>query len=479
MSIPAGSVEAAGPPVDLIILGGEVVNDGLRHHATVCITGERITHVVLPGGPLPAKHAGTRVIDATDQLVVPGGVDPHTHINMSIGEWTTRDDYASATRAALHGGTTTVVDFAIPVAGERPVDVVRERQQMATEGYCDAALHGCVVTWDATTYDQLVEMADLGVRTIKLFTTYRDVLMASDSTVLRVMEALSQIDGMAVVHAEANHLIEAQEAQLLTSSGLDACHHAQTRTELAELDAVERVLSIAEHLDVPVYFVHQSTEEAVGAVRAARARGVDAYSETCPHYLSLDAGAYKSAAPELFVCCPPLRPRETVDGLRRATLAFDVHTIGSDHCCYSTGQKELLRDDVRAMPAGLPGVETRLPVAYTELVAEGGLPVERFVALVAANPARLNGLYPRKGVIAPGSDADIAVLDVSTPRVVRAQELHMETDYSPYEGRTLLGWPSFVVARGEVVVYEGELTAEPGRGRALEAAPCFSNGRLC
>lgn len=351
---------------------------------------------------------------------------------------------------------------------------------MASTGLCDAALHGCVVEWTDTTADQLRDMADLGVRTIKLFTTYRDVVMADSRTVLRVMESLRDLGGLAIVHAEANHLIEAREDELEESgTGLCAGNHADTRSELSELDAVERVLAIAEHLGVQVYFVHQSTAEAVEAVREARGRGVQAYSETCPHYLTLDSSEYDGPHPERFVCCPPLRSRETVTSLCRAALSFDVHTVGSDHCCYDTTQKERRSDDVRAMPAGLPGVETRLPVTWTTLVVQNGLSVERFVGLVSANPARLNGLYPRKGVIAPGSDADVVLIDPAVTRVACASELHMLTDYTPYEGRELGGWPVTVLVRGEVVVDDGVLVRSGPRGRAIASEPVWGAGRLC
>ncbi len=466
-------------PIDIAIINGTVVNDGWSGPATVGITGGLITHVIGPGQELPATHAATRTIDAQGKLVMPGGVDPHTHIDMLIGSWATLDDYAAATSAALMGGTTTVIDFAIPAPGQSPLAAVQERQEMAETGFCDAALHGCVVDWTDSTAAELAAMAELGVRTIKLFTTYRDVVMADSRTVLRVMEALRELGGLAIVHAEANHLIEAREDELEPEGGLSAPNHARTRSELSEVDAVERVLAIAEHLGVQVYFVHQSTGEAVAAVRAARGRGVAAYSETCPHYLTLDSSEYDGPHPERFVCCPPLRARGTVEDLQRATLAFDVHTVGSDHCCYDTAQKEGRSDDVRAMPAGLPGVETRLPVTYTTLVVEKDLAVERFVALVSANPARLNGLYPRKGVIAPGSDADVVVFDPQVERVVRSVDLHMKTDYSPYEGRTLRGWPSIVIAHGVVAVDAGELLVADPCGRSVPSLPVWNSGRLC
>lgn len=466
-------------PIDVAITGGTVVNDGWHGPATVCLTGELVSHVLGPGAPLPPTHKTSEVIDAAGQLVIPGGVDPHTHIDMSIGAWRTSDDYAAATTAALWGGTTTVIDFAIPGPGQSPLEAVQQRQQFAATGFCDAALHGCVVAWNNSVPTQLAQMAAVGVRTIKLFTTYREIVMADADTVLRVMSALREVGGLALVHAEANHLIEANEQRMARQDAISATHHADTRSVVAEVSAVEEVIAIAEYLDVPVYFVHQSDAAAVAVVRAARSRGVRAYTETCPHYLSLDSSEYAGDHPERFVCCPPLRPIDAVRRLQRSALALEVDTVGSDHCCYTTDQKERESDDVRRMPAGLPGVETRLPATYTTLVAEGGMSVERFVGLVSANPARLNGLYPRKGVIAPGSDADVVLIDPYASRVVRARELHMATDYSPYEGRRLYGWPTTVIFRGQVMVRDGAFQVGQARGRALPALPIPMREFIC
>ncbi|MFC7657306.1 amidohydrolase family protein [Pseudonocardia benzenivorans] len=333
------------------------------------------------------------------------------------------------------GGTTTVVDFAIPDPGQRPIDAVAERRKLAEISRCDTALHGCVIQWDATTAGQIAEMATTGVRTIKLFTTYKDVVMAGPDTVLEVLRTLHAQGGIAYVHAEANHVIEDAQASAVAAGEAAAGHMPRTRPELAEAAAVAQVLATAEHVDAPVYFVHQTTAEAVDLVRAARRRGVRAYTETCPHYLYLDEGTYAGDHPERFVCCPPLRAPETVAQLRARALVGDVDTLGSDHCCYSTGQKSEHSHDVRVMPNGLPGVETRLPVTFTQLVVRGGMPVERFVGMFATNPARLNGLTG-KGVLAPGHDADLVVLDPAGRRPARIADLHMATDYSPYEGRS-------------------------------------------
>lgn len=465
--------------VDVIISGGIVVNDSGHGLATVCVTGDRISHVLAANEPFPATHAGTRGLDATGQLVIPGGVDPHTHIGMSLGDYTTLDGYVEATTAALWGGTTTVVDFAIPQRGQSPKDAIAERREAAGSGRCDAALHGCIVNWTEDIPHQLRSMAADGVRTIKMFTTYRDVVMAEAGTILRVMEVLRDLGGMAYIHAEANHLVEDYQERMARNSQISASHHAETRPELAELSAVHQVLTMAEALDVPVYFVHQSTPAAIDLVRDARVRGVRAYTETCPHYLTLTSEAYSGPQPELFVCSPPLRSPSAVAGVLERVLLGSVDTVGSDHCCYDTVQKAEESDDVRAMPNGLPGVETRIPVLFTELVNERSLSLERFVALTSTNAAKLNGIHPRKGVMAPGSDADIVILDPNESRIVRAEELHMASDYSPYEGKRLVGWPTTVISRGRIVVVDGTFHDPGPVGEALDSAPIEQHVLIC
>ena len=455
------------PPADLVVHGGTVVNAGGSAPATVVVRDGRVEAVLAADVPLPPHE---RAIDATGSVVLPGGVDPHCHIGQRLGEYAALDDYAQASTAALWGGTTTVVDFAIPEPGQTPLAAAEERRRAAAISRCDTALHGCVIDWDGGTEKEIIALAEMGVRTIKLFTTYRDVVMAGPDTILEVLRTLHAQGGIAYVHAEANHVIEDAQDCAAAVAHADAAHHAGTRPELAEAAAVAQVLATAEHVDAPVYFVHQTTAAAVDLVRDARRRGVRAYTETCPHYLALDSGVYDGPHPERYVCCPPLRAPETVAGLRARALVGDVDTVGSDNCCYSTEQKLEHRDDVRLMPNGLPGVETRLPVTWTTLVVEAGMPVERFVAVFSTNPARLNGLAG-KGVIAPGADADIVVIDPKVRREVRATDLHMPTDYSPYEGRQLAGWPSVVISAGRVVVDQAGFHDPGPVGRALHSQP--------
>jgi len=457
---------------DIVVRGGTVVTDSWSGPATVVISGDRISGV-LDGA---AEVDAARTVDATGMLVLPGGVDAHCHVGLPLGAYTTRDTFSSATIGALAGGTTTIVDFAIPGPGEDPLAVLRRRLAEAETSRCDYAMHGCISSPDGSIPATVHAFAEAGVRTVKLFTTYRDLLMVDLPTVRQVMTALSDVDGLTYVHAEANDLVEEAQRKAERAGRIGASGHAGTRPPAAEERAVADVLGAAEHTGAPVYFVHQSTPGAVDLVVAARQRGVRAFSESCPHYLTLAADRYADPAAERWVCCPPLRDRSTVDELdRRLEMGF-VDTVGSDHCCYDSVQKAEHADDVRQMPNGMPGVETRLPVVFDRFVASGRISAERFVALTAAMPARLNGLYPRKGTIAPGSDADLVVFDPAATRAVTAGALHMQTDYSPYEGREVTGWPVTVLSRGRVVVDRGGLQDPGPVGEFVAAGPITAGG---
>lgn len=454
--------------VDLVIRGGTVVDASWSGRADVHIADGRVHALTEPGA---SSGFGVDEIDASGMLVFPGGVDPHCHVGFTSGAYTSLDGYAECTTAAVFGGTTTIVDFAIPRPGERPADAAWMQRAKANEGLCDSALHGCVVDWDASVPEQLAEMVHAGIPTVKMFTTYRGETMANEDTILRVMGTLRDLNGMVVVHCEANHIIEDVQRECAAHDRIDAANMAATRPALAETASVAEVLAIAESVRAPVYFVHQSTAEAVELVATARRRGHPAFSEAVTHHLTLDDSRYATAHPERYVCCPPLRPRARVLELGRHLATGEITTVGSDHCCYDLEQKESNRDDVRLMPNGLPGVETRLPVIFSDYVAGRGLPVSRFVELTAANPARMNGLYPRKGSLLPGSDADVAIWDPRAPWTLTAESLHMRSDYTPYEGTSGTGRPVTVLVRGQVVVENTQLVDATPRGQHIAGSP--------
>lgn len=454
----------------LAIRGGVVVNSDWSGQATVLVDDGRIHSLLSPNEQIPSWI--DRIIDAEGKLVIPGGVDPHCHVNVSVGEFSTRDDYTTTSIAALYGGTTTIVDFAIPAKGQRPLDAVSERHEMARDSRCSVALHGCIVDWDETMPDQLDQMAASGVRTIKLFTTYKEDMMAEPETIHNVMRELRRLGGLAYVHAEADHLVRSAQDQQAQIDNIAPRDHALTRPPLTESVAVAQVLAIAETLKAPVYFVHLTTPESVGLVREARRRGVAAYSETCPHYLLLDESSYAGLHPEHFVCCPPLRSPEDVAALRELAVAGIIDTIGSDNCCYDSEQKSSYPNDTRKTPSGMPGVETRMPLLYSELVNSGGMSPESFVSLTSTNPARLNGIYPRKGVLMPGSDADVVLFDPHLERTIdSAADLHMPTDWTPFASMTVRGWPTTVVTKGRVVLDDGIFNDPGPTGELVGAEP--------
>ena len=455
----------------LLVTGGTVVTDSWSGPAEVLVRDGRVAAVLAPGS---APRDVSRVVDADGKLVMPGGVDPHCHIGVPLGEFVTLDDFESATLAALAGGTTTIVDFAIPTPRQPAESALRDKLADGAAARCDFALHGCITDVSADIAETVAALAQSGVRTIKLFTTYRDLLMVDTATIEAVMNSLLKVDGLTYVHAEANDIVEASQQEAVDGGYIGASGMARTRPTTAEERAVADVLGAAERAGAPVYFVHQSSPGAVDQVIDAWRRGVRAFSESCPHYLVLDDTAYETEHPERYVCCPPLRNRGTVDQLGSRLASGFVDTVGSDHCCYDVAQKLLRKSDVRAMPNGLPGVETRLAVVWDKFVRSGAISMQRFVALVAANPARLNGLYPRKGTIAPGADADIVVFDPESTRTVHARELHMKSDYTPYEGRGVTGWPTTVMARGRIVFDEGTLRDPGPVGEYLEAGPVMA-----
>jgi dihydropyrimidinase len=376
-----------------VIRGGTVVTDSWSGAATVTVAGGRITGVLDPA----TEVDGAEVLDATGLLVMPGGVDPHCHVAVPLGEFVTLDSFESASLAALAGGTTTIIDFAIPATGEGSIAALEAKLAMAKDSRCDYAFHGCINAPGPDIADVVRRYVEEGVRTVKLFTTYRGLLMVEIDTIEQVMRALNAVSGLTYVHAESNQLVEAAQAEAESAGRIGAAGMARTRPEAAEARAVQEVLGAAERTGAPVYFVHQTIPAAVDEVIAARQRGVRAFSESCPHYLVLDESCYAGEHPERYVCCPPIRSRAAVDVLGDRLAKGYVHTVGSDHCCYDTGQKELRAHDVRAMPNGLPGVETRLSVVWDAYVASGRISPERFVAVMAAGPGPAERALPAQG----------------------------------------------------------------------------------
>jgi len=384
----------------------------------------------------------------------------------------------STSVAALWGGTTTIMDFGIPRDhSETPLDAAINKMALAERSRCDVGLHGSVINWDPSVPRQLEQLATLGIRSVKLYMTNRGTTIADNDTVLKVMHEMVRLDGLVYIHAEHDAIIVDSTRTHADHGRISIEDLHQTRPALAEEASVREVIAMAQYTGAPVYFVHQSTAVAVDLVVDARRAGLNIHSEACPHYLLIDDSCYRGAKSAWYACCPPMRPKSTVTALRQRFVDGAFDTISSDHSCYTLAQKQEHRTDTRLMPHGLPGVETRMPASFTALMPPSGTGedsvksnlLQRFVDVFSAGPARINGLTG-KGKIAPGYDADLVIFDPHEVRTVDAAALHMGTDFSPFHGRSLQGWPQVVVSAGRVVLDEGELKDPGPRGRFLSRA---------
>lgn len=447
--------------VDLLVTNAVIVNSTHTTTGHIAISHGRILAIYDVGTSPESLPSAERTLDVAGQIVIPGGVDGHCHVEQVTGSYKSLDTFETASIAALWGGTTTILDFGIPAnRDESPLHAAENKMRLAKVSRCNVGLHGCVIAWDDTVPAQLNALAGYGIRSVKLYTTNRNSTMADDDTIIKVMKEMVRLDGLTYIHAEHDPIIVDCTAAS-AACGLTAAENLNhTRPELAEAASVRETLAMAEYTGAPVYFVHQTIPDAVAMVQDARSRGLIAYSETCPHYLRIDESVYESRVAERFACCPPMRGANTVQSLLSRVLAGEVHTIASDHSCYDIAQKKSRKEDMRFMPYGMPGVETRMPATFTTLVTEQGMTMQQFVEVFSAAPARINGM-PTKGVIAPGFDADLVVFDPTEARVVDGTALHMGTDFSPFDGMELNGWPDSVVVGGRVVLDHGEFS-DPG-----------------
>jgi dihydropyrimidinase len=455
---------------DTIIRNGSVVTATDTYAADVAISGGKVSAI---GASLPLENA-SKVIDAAGKLVMPGGIDVHTHLDMPFGGTMSADDFETGTRAAAFGGTTTLIDFAIQYKGQ-PLRQAFDTWMGKASGkaVCDYAFH-CIVT--DVSAGQLGEMNDLvreGVTSFKLFMAYPGVFMLDDGSIFKALRTTANNGAMICMHAENGSAIDVIVQQALAEGKKAPKYHALTRPTTAEAEAVSRAIALAEMAGAPIYIVHLSCNEALEKVREARDRGLPVYAETCPQYLYLsienfDVPGFEGAK---YVFTPPLREKwhqeKLWDGLQRDHL----QVVSTDHCpfCFKE-QKELGKDDFTKIPNGGPGVEHRMSLIYSGGVAGGRFSVNRFVKLVSTTPAKLFGLYPRKGTIAVGSDADLVIFDPRRKHTISAKTHHMRVDYSMFEGIEVTGMPDVVLSRGKVVIEGEKFLGRAGQGEFLRRA---------
>jgi dihydropyrimidinase len=455
-----------------LVTNGTIVTAEGSSAADVLIDGETI--VQIGAGLTENGITADERIDANGRWLIPGAIDVHTHMELPFGGTFAKDTFETGTRAAAFGGTTTIVDFAVQSKGKSLREGL-DAWHAKAEGNA-VADYGFHMIMSDVTDDSLKEMDGLvaeGIPDFKLFTAYPGVFYSDDGAIFRAMQQTAKNGGLIMMHAENGMAIDVVAAELVSEGKTDPYYHGVARYPIFEGEATNRVIRLAEAAGVPVYIVHLSAREALNAVREARDRGVNAFAETCPQYLFLsldDLGDGFNGAK--FVCSPPLRPADHQAELWRGLIKDDLQLVSTDHCPFDfEGQKELGRGDFRKVPNGLPGVEDRVDLLHDGGVVGGRISRERWVDVIATAPAKLFGMYPRKGAVAVGSDADLVVYDPNRKRTISAESHHMDVDYSCYEGREVQGGSDVVVSRGTVVVRNGEFTGTKGHGRFVKRAP--------
>ena len=421
-----------------------------------------------------AAEPGLEVIDASGMLLLPGGIDAHTHLDMPFGGTTSSDDFETGTRAAAIGGTTTIVDFAIQSRGTKMRDALDTWWKKAEGKACiDYGLHMIVTDLPDAGLEDMDDLVREGVASFKLFMAYPNVLMVDDATIFRALQQTSKNGALICMHAENGSVIDVIVRQALAEGKTAPIYHALTRPTAAEAEAVHRAIALAEIAGVPIYIVHLSSEDALNQVREARDRGLPAFAETCPQYLllsidNMNVPGFESAK---YVFTPPLRGKENLPKLWDGLKSDNLQVVSTDHCpfCFDD-QKALGKDDFTKIPNGGPGIENRLQLLHHHGVGAGKISINRFVEIVSTAPARIFGMYPKKGVIAPGSDADIVVWDPQAEHLISAKTHHMRVDYSMFEGFRVTGNARQVFSRGELIVDQGKYVGRIGRGQYLRRA---------
>jgi dihydropyrimidinase len=421
---------------------------------------------------------GDRVIDAAGRLVIPGGIDPHTHMELPFGGTSASDTFETGTIAAAHGGTTTIIDFAVQYKGQalnEALDAWHAKADGRTS--IDYGFHLICTDLPDHRLAEMPAVIDQGVSSFKLFMAYPGVFLVDDGTIFKAMTIAGERGGLICMHAENGVVIDVIVKRALAEGKTAPKYHALTRPTKAEAEGVHRAIALAEMANAPVYIVHLSCDDALQEVTRARDMGVNAYAETCPQYLFLDYSVYEQPGFEgaKYVMTPPIREQWNQEKLWRGLQFNDLQVISTDHCPFCMKeQKELGRDDFSKIPNGGPGVEHRMSLVYNGGVVGGRISVNRFVEITSTAAAKIFGLFPRKGTIAVGSDADLVIFDPNEEMTISAKTHHMNVDYSCYEGMKVRGVTKTVLSRGELVIEEGKYVGRPGRGQFLKRGLAFS-----
>ena len=441
-----------------LLKGGTVVSAAASRAADVLIEGEKILAV---GENLPAD--GAAVVDVTGKLLFPGFIDAHTHFDLDVCNTTTADNFDTGTCSAIHGGTTLVIDFACPNKGESlqyGLDLWHKKADGRSS--CDYGFHMTIDDWNEAIRAEIPAMFAAGIPSFKMYMTY-PAMMIGDEAMYKALKKLKEKGGICGVHCENSGVINALIEEKRAAGATGVASHPETRPDYLEAEAVGRLLRIAQAVDIPVVIVHLTNAAALAEVHAARRRGQKVYVETCPQYLVLDDSVYYNedySRAARYVCAPPLRKSADCRALWAGLRRGEIQTVSTDHCSFTLEQKEAGRGDFTRIPGGLPGVEARGELVYSFGVATRKISLAAMCRVLSENPAKLYGMFPRKGVIAPGADADIVVYDPRADHILRAEDMVSRAGYTPYEGFVTRGSIAQVWLRGRLMVEDGQVVGD-------------------
>lgn len=451
-----------------VIKNGTIVTHDLTYEADIRIEDGRIAEI----GP---NLSGDETLDASGCYVMPGGIDPHTHLEMPFMGTYSADDFESGTRAALAGGTTMVVDFALPSPGQGLLDALKMWDNKSTRAHCDYSFHMAVTWWGEQVFDEMETVVkERGINTFKHFMAYKGALMVQDDELYASFQRLAELGGIALVHAENGDVVADLSARLLAEGNTGPEGHAYSRPPQVEGEATNRAIMIADMAGVPLYVVHTSCEQSHEAIRRARQEGKRVWGEPLIQHLTLDESEYFNADWDHAarrVMSPPFRNKRHQDSLWAGLQSGSLSVVATDHCAFTTDQKRTGIGDFTKIPNGTGGLEDRLPMLWTHGVATGRLTPNEFVAVTSTNIAKILNCYPRKGAILVGADADIVVLDPNKEKTISADTQQSAIDYNVFEGQQVSGLPRYTLSRGRVMFEDGQMKGQEGHGQFVSRAP--------
>ncbi len=455
--------------LDLMITNGRILTETGSMHASIGVKAGKIAFI----GDSRALPPAEEIIDASNKIVMPGVIDSHVHLELPVGRTVSCDDFASGSVAAAFGGVTTLIDFATQKRGGSLLEAIAERRGVAqAKSAVDFSLHCAITHWNDRVRKEMTKVVRQGISSFKLYMIYAERgWMADDGMLFECFEQASKLGAVIGLHAENPHIISTLVRRAVVTRKKGAIQHALTRPDFTEAEAVQRAIYLASLWDARVHIFHLSTAEGCAIVEEWQSQGYPATAETCPQFLTLTDSLLKGRYGHRYATCPPLRSHDDNEYLWEALEMGSVQTLATDHCSFTRKQKDTWQGDFRKMLFGLPGIETLLPIVFTHGLMAGRIDETTFVRSLCANPAMIFGLYPRKGTIRVGSDADIIVIDPEREVTIKPQRLHMRCDYSPYDGWKLRGFPGLTVLRGRVIQKDGEFLGDQGDGIFIKRNP--------